>query len=376
MSVSLVFSTILVAQPAEAAAKSMKVHYIDTGQGDSIYIKTAAGDDIVIDAGNGNGSKTITYLRKQGVKDIEVLISTHPDADHMGGMNDVLHSYPVKSVYAPNVTHTTQVYKDFKKVVKAEGLQIKTVKKGTTIKLKGVKATFLAPLKSYSKSDLNNWSAVLKLTYGNRSFLFTGDAETKSEEDMINSKQNVLADVLKVGHHGAKTSTSDKFLKKVKPKHAVISVGKQNKYGHPDKTVLNRLKNNNVNVYRTDKQGSIVATTDGNKLTFNTKPSANGATTSTSTATNKLKASVSNNSKPKQYSTIKLNTSGLPTGTKYKAVFNYKSTKTTYEGKVGTPLSVKIGRAAAGYKVTVNVLATHNNKKTYKANTSFTPVKK
>ena len=254
-------------------------------------------------------------------------------------------------------------------------MQIKTVKKGTTIKLKGVKATFLAPLKSYSKSDLNNWSAILKLTYGNRSFLFTGDAETKSEEDMINSKQNVLADVLKVGHHGAKTSTSDKFLKKVKPKHAVISVGKQNKYGHPDKTVLNRLKNNNVNVYRTDKQGSIVATTDGNKLTFNTKPSANGATTSTSTATNKLKASVSN-SKPKQYSTIKLNTSGLPTGTKYKAVFNYKSTKTTYEGKVGTPLSVKIGRAAAGYKVTVNVLATHNNKKTYKANTSFTPVKK
>ena len=375
MSVSLVFSTILVAQPAEAAAKSMKVHYIDTGQGDSIYIKTAAGDDIVIDAGNGNGSKTITYLRKQGVKDIEVLISTHPDADHMGGMNDVLHSYPVKSVYAPNVTHTTQVYKDFKKVVKAEGLQKKNKKKGTTIKLKGVKATFLAPLKSYSKSDLNNWSAVLKLTYGNRSFLFTGDAETKSEEDMINSKQNVLADVLKVGHHGAKTSTSDKFLKKVKPKHAVISVGKQNKYGHPDKTVLNRLKNNNVNVYRTDKQGSIVATTDGNKLTFNTKPSANGATTSTSTATNKLKASVSN-SKPKQYSTIKLNTSGLPTGTKYKAVFNYKSTKTTYEGKVGTPLSVKIGRAAAGYKVTVNVLATHNNKKTYKANTSFTPVKK
>lgn len=369
-SVSLAVSSLFVSPPpTEAATKEMKVHFIDVGQGDSIYIKTPNGDDILIDAGNGNGKKTIDYLKKQKVKDIEVMIATHPDADHMGGLNDVLKAYKVKSVYAPKVSHTTQVYKDFLKAVKAEKLTIKTAQKGTKLNLKGVNATFLAPVKTYSKSDLNNWSAVLKVTYGKNSYLFTGDAEEKSEKDLIASKQDLKADVLKVGHHGAKTSTSADFLKKVNPKHAVISVGAKNNYGHPTSAILDRLKKNGTDVYRTDKQGSIVSTSDGKTIKFNTKPNAKGQKEKTYA----LKASVSN-TKPKQNATIKLNVSGLPAGTKYKAVFHYKSTDTTYTGKVGTPLPVKIGRASYGYKVKVDVSATYN-KKTYKTTTSFTPTK-
>lgn len=356
----------------EAAAKQMTVHFIDVGQGDSIYIKAPNGDDIVIDGGR-NGDKVVSYLKKQKVKDIEVLISTHPDADHMGGLDEILKAYKVKSVYAPKVSHTTKVYKDFLTAVKKEKVKIKTAKKGVTIPIKGVKAQFIAPVKSYSQSDLNDWSAVLRLTYGKKSFLFTGDAETKSEKDMINSKQTVKADVLKVGHHGAKNSTSSSFLKKVKPTYAVISVGKGNSYGHPTSTVLNRLKNSKVNVFRTDKQGSIVAKTDGKKITFNTKPVTTKSTTKTSTKKSSYKLTAGlDNTKPKQNGTVKLNVKGLPKGTPYKAVFHYKSKNTTYKGKVGKSLPVKIGRAASGYRVNIDVSSTYKGK-AYKAKTSFIP---
>ncbi|MDA1674711.1 ComEC/Rec2 family competence protein [Bacillus cereus group sp. TH152-1LC] len=266
----LIISLFIGTSHSYAATKGLSVHFINVGQGDSIYIKTPNGDDILIDGGNRDGKAVIAYLKKQKVNDIEVMISTHPDADHMGGLDDVLKAFKVKSVYAPKVSHTTKVYKDFLAAVKKQGLTIKTAKKGVAINLKGVSAKFIAPVKNYSKNDLNDWSAVLKLTYGNKSFLFTGDAELKSETDMINSKQNIASTVLKVGHHGAKTSTSDKFLKVVKPSYAVVSVGK-NSYGHPTSVVINRLKAKKIKIFRTDKQGSIVATTDGKSLKFNVK---------------------------------------------------------------------------------------------------------
>lgn len=365
----LLLSTVLFIQPVDAAAKEMKVHFIDVGQGDSIYIHTAAGENILIDAGNGKGTATINYLKKQKVRTINYLISTHPDADHMGGLNDIVNNFNVKTIYAPKVSHTTQVYKDFLTAVKKKKLTIKTARRGVKIPVKGVTATFLAPVKDYGKTDLNNWSAVLKLTYGKKSFLFTGDAETKSENDMIQSKQNLKADVLKVGHHGAKTSTNNAFLQKVKPSNAIISVGKKNNYGHPTSTVLNNLKSNKVNVYRTDKQGTIIAVTNGSSLKFNVQPSVKAV--SATTPTYKLNASL-DNAKPKQNGTVKLTVKGLPAGTKYKAVFHYKSKDTKYDGKVGTALPVKIGRAAKGFKVKIDVTSTYKNK-TYKASTSFTP---
>nr|WP_071460631.1 ComEC/Rec2 family competence protein [Bacillus mediterraneensis] len=370
---SLLISLLLLASvsitPA-AATNELKVHFINVGQGDAIYIKTANGDDILIDAGNRDGNDVVAYLKKQKVNDIEVMIATHPDADHMGGLDEILKSFKIKSVYAPKVSHTTQVYKDFLTAVKNEGVKNKTATKGVSIPLKGVTANFVGSVRSYSNSDLNNWSAVLRLTYGKKAFLFTGDAETTSENDMIKSKQVLTADVIKIGHHGAKTSTSSAFLKTIKPKYAVLSVGK-NSYGHPTSDVLNRLKSSKVNVFRTDKQGTIIASTNGTNLAFNTKPAIPGTVTAPTSATYKLTASLDNRT-PKQYSTINLTVKGLPSGTKYKAVFRYKSKNTTYSGSVGKKLPVKIGRAAKGFTVKVDVSASYKGK-SYKTQTAFTP---
>ncbi|WP_239617319.1 MBL fold metallo-hydrolase [Cohnella mopanensis] len=245
----------------------LSVYYLNVGQGDATYIKTAAGDDILIDGGkNEAGAIVVNYLKQLGVDDIEVMISTHPDEDHVGGLDVVLDNYKVKAVYAPKVSHTTETFKDFLLAVKKQGLTIKEAKAGVTIPLKGVTASFVGPVKQYG-DDLNNWSAVLRLSYGSNSFLFTGDAEKKSENDMIAAKQSLQADVLKVGHHGSVSSTNSAFLKAVSPKYAIISVGK-NSYGHPAATILNRLKSAKVTAYRTDLNGTVTAVSDGKKILF------------------------------------------------------------------------------------------------------------
>ncbi|KYD09110.1 MBL fold metallo-hydrolase [Heyndrickxia sporothermodurans] len=370
----LLLSFALFPSTTHGASKDLYVHFINVGQGDSIYIKTPKGDDILIDGGNRDGSDVVAYLKKQKVKDIEVMISTHPDADHIGGLDEVLKAFKVKSVYAPKVSHTTKAFKEFLTAVKHEGLKIKSATKGVSLPIKGVSAKFIAPVKTYSKSDLNDWSAVLKLTYGKKSFIFTGDAEIKSETDMIHSKQSLRADVLKVGHHGASTSTSTAFLKAVHPTYAVISVGKGNHYGHPTSTVLNRLNSNKVKVFRTDKQGTIIAKTDGKSLSFNTKPVS--STSSVSKSSKKGKASYKLSAKldktrPKQYSTVHLTVKGIPSGT-YKAVFHYKSKDTIYNGKIGKPLPVKISRASTSFRVKIDVTAKYKGK-SYKTQTSFIP---
>ncbi|MBZ5483104.1 ComEC/Rec2 family competence protein [Priestia megaterium] len=248
-----------------ATPKTMKVHYIDVGQGDSIYIKAPNGEDILIDGGNkGKGNAVVSYLKKQKVDDIEVLISTHPDADHIGGLDEVINASKVENVYAPKVGNNTQAYKDFLNAVKKKKLTIKTAQASVKLPVKDVNAQIVGPTKTYANSDLNDWSAVVHMIYKKNTFLFTGDAETKAEAeaDMIKAKKTLRADVLKVGHHGAKTSTSKNFLDAVKPKYAVISVGK-NSYGHPTSQVVNLLKNSKASILRTDQSGTISITGDG-----------------------------------------------------------------------------------------------------------------
>jgi len=178
---------------------------------------------------------------------------------------------------APKVSHTTQAHKDFLLAVKREGLTIKTTAKaGVKLPIQKAGAKFIAPVKDYSNSDLNNWSAVLYMKYNKNTFLFTGDAETASENDMITSKTLPQADILKVGHHGAKTSSSLNFLKVVKLKYAVISVGK-NAYGHPTADVFNRFKSVKTAVLRTDQSGSIVV--QGNGTSYSIKKSREGYNT-------------------------------------------------------------------------------------------------
>jgi competence protein ComEC len=249
------------------APDKLSVYFLNVGQGDATYIKTASGDDILIDGGkNEAGEIVVNYLRQLGVDDIEVMISTHPDADHVGGLDTVLQNFKVETVYAPKVSHTTHTFKDFLVAVKNEGLTIKEAKAGVSLSLSGITAKFVGPFKAYD-DDLNDWSAVLHLTYGKNTFLFTGDAEKTSEDDMIKAQQTLKADVLKVGHHGSNSSTSAAFLKAVAPKYAVISVGK-NSYGHPTPTILSRLKIAKITTYRTDLNGTVTAVSDGQKISF------------------------------------------------------------------------------------------------------------
>ncbi|SMF88114.1 DNA internalization-related competence protein ComEC/Rec2 [Paenibacillus uliginis N3/975] len=254
----------------EQASGTLRVYYLDVGQGDSTLIQTPKGQHILIDGGdNHKGDEVVDYLKQLGVKSLDAIIATHPDADHIGGLDTVIDAIPVKSVYAPRVSHTTNTYKDFLLAVKNSGLKIKTAKVGLTLPLDGITAEFVAPVAEYGK-DLNAWSAVLRVQYGNTSFLFTGDAEARSEKDMLKSPKLLKVDVLKVGHHGSDTSTSQDFLNAVRPTYAVISAGKDNKYGHPKSAIINRLKRAKVTVYRTDTQGTITAVSDGKTIKFDT----------------------------------------------------------------------------------------------------------
>ncbi|MBC2328481.1 ComEC/Rec2 family competence protein [Listeria swaminathanii] len=268
LNVLLVFALIMgISVPssiqAEAATPTIKVHFIDVGQGDAIYIKAPSGEDILIDAGNkGKGKIVVNYLKKLKVKDIDIMIASHSDADNIGGLPEVMNSIKVKSLYAPNSTNTTAAYKDFVNTAKKKKLAIKTAKAGVKLPVKGVNAQFVGPVKTYGKTDRNNWSAVLHVAYKKNTFLFTGDAQTKAENDMIKAKKTLRADVLKVSTQGSKSATSKAFVNVVKPKYAIISVGK-NGYGHPTSQTVNTLTKAKAKVYRTDRNKTIVVTGNG-----------------------------------------------------------------------------------------------------------------
>ncbi|WCN36328.1 ComEC/Rec2 family competence protein [Aneurinibacillus uraniidurans] len=259
--------------PEVSTTGNLSVYYFDVGQGDSILIRTNKGENVLIDGGNNDkGKQVVRYLQALHIDTLDAVIGTHPDADHIGGLDTVIDNMKVQAVYTPKVTHTTITYEDFVKAVKRKGLKLKEAKAGVSLGLSGADAVFVAPVKSYG-DDLNAWSAVVKVTYGENSFLFTGDAPVKSEKDMIAAGQNIRSNVLKVGHHGANTSTSQAFLSAVQPEYAVISAGKGNKYGHPTAEIIKRLQANGIKIYRTDELGTILSTSDGKNIMFTKVPS-------------------------------------------------------------------------------------------------------
>jgi competence protein ComEC len=254
-------------------AGELTVSFIDVGQGDSILIQTPSGKNMLIDAGVPEmGSTVVSYLKNKNVNKLDVVIATHPHDDHIGGMPDVINTFDIGTFYMPKVTANTNAFENLLNALKNKNVNSVYVKAGNNIDLgSNITAQFLAPNNS-SYDNLNNYSAVIKLTYKNVSFLFTGDAEKESEQEMLSKDYNLKADVLKVGHHGSDTSTTAEFLKAVSPKYAVISVGKNNDYGHPNQSVLDRLNNAGIKVFRTDLNGTIIATTDGNTISFNVNP--------------------------------------------------------------------------------------------------------
>lgn len=250
----------------------MKASIIDVGQGDAILIQLSSGKNILIDAGD-DGTPVINYLWNNRISRIDDLIITHPHSDHIGGMDEVIQTFDIGKIYMPQVSHTTDDYDDMISAIQAKGLQINSAKAGVKIDIDfPFEGLFIAPSSS-SYDDLNNYSAVLKLTYGQDSFLFTGDAEEFSELEMLNSRYNLQADLLKVGHHGSGSSSSFSFLQAVDPKYAVISVGADNDYGHPSAQAISRLQSKGTKIYRTDQQGTIIATSDGTDIIMNTEPS-------------------------------------------------------------------------------------------------------
>lgn len=262
----VIFYTTRDEEPPAPTAGQMEIYGFDVGQGDSTFIRTKE-DAILIDGGNnGKGEDVVRYLQKLGIKRLTAVIATHPDADHIGGLDTVLNAFPVDSVYAPRVTHTTETYRDFLLAVKREGVTIKSVKAGLKIPSEAARFTFLAPLTDGTQ-DLNSWSAVLRVEHGQDRFLFMGDAPIRTEQQLLESNADVRADVLKLGHHGADTSSSLPFLQAVSPKRALISAGKDNAYRHPRPSVLQELKAERITIDRTDQSGTIqyISTGDGIK---------------------------------------------------------------------------------------------------------------
>lgn len=241
--------------------EDLKVHFLDVGQGDSIFIELPTNETILIDASIKDASnKIINYLREENVSKIDYVFATHPHSDHIGGMSAVIKAFDIGQIYMPKAVTTTKTYENLLLTIKDKNLKIKTAKAGNTIiDTDDLKLVVLAPNQD-SYESLNNYSIVLKLTYKEKSFLFMGDAETLSEKEITG---DVEADVLKVGHHGSRTSTSQAFLNKVNPSYAVISVGLNNDYKHPHQEVIDRLEKKNIKIYRTDQNGDIMFTTDG-----------------------------------------------------------------------------------------------------------------
>jgi competence protein ComEC len=244
---------------------TLQVHFINVGQGDSILIQVN-NKNLLIDSGpNKSEDKLKKYLKKLNISKFDYIIATHPHEDHIGNMSYIINNFDVLNFYAPKVENSTKAFETMVESLIRKDLKIKVLKANIkSIDLgKNIVVDVFSPL-SNSYEDLNNYSPIVKISYGNTSFLFTGDAEELSENEVLNAGFDLKCDVLKIGHHGSSSSTSENFLKASNPSIAVISVGEDNTYGHPTDTVLSRLKE--TKIYRTDINGNIVITSDGLSL--------------------------------------------------------------------------------------------------------------
>ncbi|MSU00435.1 MBL fold metallo-hydrolase [Tissierella pigra] len=249
----------------------LEIHFIDVGQADSIFIKKGQ-EAMLIDAGNNKDGKTVVeYIKNQNVSKLNYVIGTHPHADHIGGLDDVIDNLDIDKLIMPNAISNTKTFEDVLDSIDKKGLKITKPKVGDRYTLNGAEFIVLAP-NGESYESLNDYSVVVKLIDGETSFLFTGDAEALSEKEMLKSNRNLLkSDVLKVGHHGSVTSTSQEFLDAVDPYIAVISSETGNSYGHPHKEIIERLTEKNIDICRTDLQGTIIIKSNGKSLEFNHK---------------------------------------------------------------------------------------------------------
>ena len=249
--------------PAVNVNNDLRVHYLDVGEADSIFIELPNGETMLIDAGETQDEEKIAdYIENLNYDTIDYVIGTHPHADHIGGLAYIIKNFEVKNIYMPKVATNTKTYENLLKTIKSKSLSITVAEKNKKIiNTENLKAYFLAP-ENKKYDELNNYSAILKIVFQDKSFLFMGDSEAYVEKTLT----DVSADVIKVGHHGSDTSSSTSFIERVNPEIAVISVGENNKYDHPDKEVIKAYEKLGTKIYRTDLNGNIVVSTDGYSL--------------------------------------------------------------------------------------------------------------
>ena len=242
----------------------LKVHYLDVGQGDSIFIELPNNETMLIDAAESYQSENIiNYLKNLNYQKIDYVIGTHPHTDHIGLLKDIINTFEIGKIYMPKVVSTTKTYESLLMAIKDKNLKINTAKAGTSIiDTDALKINILAPNNS-TYTELNNYSVVTKITYGTTKFLFMGDAEKLSENEI---KEDVTADVIKIGHHGSNTSSSIDFIKKVNAKYGIISVGLNNKYNLPKEEIITNWENSGTKIYLTSINGTITASSDGTNI--------------------------------------------------------------------------------------------------------------
>lgn len=246
---------------------TMEVHFIDVGQGDSTLIK--CGDhSMLIDTGDDSkGTAIQNYLQKQSITKLDYLVLTHPDADHIGGAPVIITKFQIDKVFVSNFEKDNKTYQKLIQALDNRRFKYSTPKVGSQYTLGTATITILAPNGKYDNP--NDSSIALIVQNGDNKFLFTGDASESAEQDILDNNTDISADVYKVGHHGSKYSTSQDFFKAISPTYAVISCGENNSYGHPHAETLNTLRTNKVKVYRTDEDGTIIATSNGKQIAFN-----------------------------------------------------------------------------------------------------------
>ncbi len=249
----------------------LEVHYLDVGQGDCTLI-LCDGHAMLIDAGdNDKGTAVQSYLESQGVTALDYVIGTHPDADHIGGLDVILYKFDCSIVIMPDFAKDTRTYDDVIQTMKQKRYKNTLPEVGEVYELGDAVFTIVAPNGGYGDSA-NDYSVGILLQHGENRFLFTGDAEEASEADMLKNGIELKADVFKAAHHGSRTANTEDFLNAVEPDYVVISCGQDNSYGHPHAEVMNRLRAMGASAFRTDEQGTIVARSDGTEITFNMSP--------------------------------------------------------------------------------------------------------
>ena len=250
-----------------STGNELKVHFIDVGQGDSILVQFKD-KNLLIDAGPRSSSNDLLkYLKGINLTKLDYVVATHPHEDHIGGMPEIIKNFEIGEFYAPKKQASTKIFQTMFEDLKKKNHKINVAKAGVSLDMDSdISVEMIAP-NSSDYENVNNYSAVIKVTYKDTSFLFTGDAEKLSEKEILQKKYDIKADVLKLGHHGSSTSSSKEFLDKVNPKIAVASLGKNNDYGHPHKEIIKAMKDRKISFYRTDELGTIVLKSDGKNIT-------------------------------------------------------------------------------------------------------------